>query len=178
MNELAQRAGLYLINITKTPIHGNSYVFVFSKNPAVGNVEQVLADERDLGLQTPATYIEYARRAEQVVKDLKETIVAYRTDGYTIVGYGAAAKGMTLLNFGNIGLDLIIDDNPLKQELYTPGMHIPIRSIAVLDELKDQNIAFVPLAWNFFTEIKRNIKTKRDQNSDVFIRYFPQIRVE
>jgi hypothetical protein len=179
MNELAKRAGLNLIDITKTPIHGNSYVFVFSKHPGTdGKVEQVLAEERAAGLQDPQTYVEYARRAQQVVQDLKDTIVAYRAEGFVIAGYGAAAKGMTLLNFGNITLDFIIDDNPMKQGLFSPGMHIPVVSLDMLDECKDLNVAFVPLAWNFFNEIKRNIKTKRDNTEDVFIRYFPTISVE
>lgn len=179
MNELARRAGLNLIDITKTPIHGNSYVFVFSKHPATdGRVEQVLKEERDLGLNTPATYIEYAKKAQKAVADLKEAIMAYRTEGFVIAGYGAAAKGMTLLNFGNITLDFIIDDNPLKQGRFSPGMHIPVVGIEMLEECQDLNIAFVPLAWNFFDEIKRKIKTKRDNPEDVFVRYFPSIKVE
>ena len=178
MNELAKRAGLHLFSITKTPIHGNSYVFAFSKQDLPGNTEQVLEEERNLGLQTPVTYIEYANKARQVVKDLKETITAYRAEGYVVAGYGAAAKGMTLLNFGNIGLDFIIDDNPLKQGRLSPGMHIPVVGINKLDEYADQNIAFVPLAWNFFDEIKRNIKNKRDNADDVFVRYFPKINIE
>jgi hypothetical protein len=103
--------------------------------------------------------------------------VAYRAEGFVIAGYGAAAKGMTLLNFGNITLDFIIDDNPMKQGLFSPGMHIPVVSIDMLDECADLNIAFVPLAWNFFDEIKRKIKTKRDNAEDVFIKYFPNIRI-
>jgi hypothetical protein len=51
-------------------------------------------------------------------------------------------------------------------------------SIDVLDECQDLNVAFVPLAWNFFTEISTKIKTKRDKQGDVFIRYFPTIKVE
>jgi SAM-dependent methyltransferase len=179
MNELARRAGLNLIDITKTPIHGNSYVFVFSKHPSTdGKVEQVLAEERVAGLQTPQTYIDYARKAQQVVVDLKEAIAEYRSQGYVVAGYGAAAKGMTLLNFGNIDLDFVIDDNPLKQSLFCPGVHTPVVSIDVLDECQDLNVAFVPLAWNFFTEISTKIKTKRDKQGDVFIRYFPTIKVE
>lgn len=178
MNELAKRAGLYLIDVAKTPIHGTSYLFVFSKTPRDNKVQDILATERNAGLSTPATYIEYARKAEQVVKDLKETIMAYRAEGFVIAGYGAAAKGMTLLNFGNISLDFIIDDNPLKQGRFSPGMHVPVESIDILEECKDLNVAFVPLAWNFFDEIKTRIKTKRDNPEDVFIRYFPSIKVE
>lgn len=180
MNELAKRAGLSLIDIRKTPIHGNSYMFVFSAIPVpmTATVKSVLKEERNLGLQTPVTYTEYARKAEQVVKDLKDTISAYRSEGYVIAGYGAAAKGMTLLNFGHIALDFIIDDNPLKQGLFTPGMHIPVVPIDMLDECADLNVAFVPLAWNFFDEISQKIKTKRINADDVFIRYFPTISVE
>ena len=178
MKALADRAGLYLIDVVKTPIHGNSLLFVFSKNPQKNNVEQILSDERNRGLQTPATYIEYARNAEQIVNDLRDTIGAYRAGGYVIAGYGAAAKGMTLLNFGNIQLDFIIDDNPLKQGRFTPGTHIPVVAIDMLDECEDLNVAFIPLAWNFFDEIKSKIKNKRDRKEDAFIRYFPAISIE
>jgi hypothetical protein len=111
MNELAQRAGLHLVDIQKTPIHGNSYLFVFSKTPGdTAKVEAFLKEERDAGLNTPATYIEYARKAQKAVEDLKDVVFAYRAEGYVIAGYGAAAKGMTLLNFGNLSLDFIIDE--------------------------------------------------------------------
>lgn len=178
MNELARRAGLYLVDVAKTPIHGTSYLFVFTKTPRENNVKQILADERNQGLQDPQTYVEYAQKCQQVVQDLKDTIVAYRSEGYKIVGYGAAAKGMTLLNYGHIALDFIIDDNPLKQGLYSPGMHIPVVSIDELDNHGDANIAFIPLAWNFFTEISTKIKSKRNKDGDVFVRYFPTIKVE
>jgi SAM-dependent methyltransferase len=178
MNELAKRAGLYLIDVAKTPIHGTSYLFVFSKTPRDNKVEDILLAERNAGLQTPATYIEYARKAEQVVVDLKETIKQYRAEGYVVAGYGAAAKGMTLVNFGDIHLDFIIDDNPLKQGKFTPGTHDPVVGIEMLDECKDLKVAFIPLAWNFFTEIKTRIKAVRDQEGDVFVRYFPTISVE
>jgi SAM-dependent methyltransferase len=178
MNELARRAGLHLVDIAKTPIHGTSYLFVFTKTPRAVNINHILEEERNAGLQTPATYLEYARKAEQVVVDLKNAISAYRAEGYVIAGYGAAAKGMTLLNFGNIQLDFIIDDNPLKQGRYTPGTRIPVVSIDMLDECEDLNVAFVPLAWNFFDEIKGKIKTKRDRKEDAFLRYFPTISIE
>jgi SAM-dependent methyltransferase len=178
MNELSQRAGLNLIDIRKTPIHGNSYVFVFSRSqPAGDNVADILEEERQLGLQDSKTYQVYATKCQQVVKDLKETIEQYRSSGYVIAGYGAAAKGMTLLNFGNINLDFVIDDNPLKQGRYTPGTHDPVVGINVLDNYAESKIAFVPLAWNFFDEICQKIKNKRTCNNDVFIRYFPNIKV-
>ena len=175
MNELAKRAGLYLTGVNKTPIHGNSYVFIFKKQPHDGNIQQVLAEERQQGLQDMNTYLAYADRATTIVEDLNSMIAHYRGLGYVIAGYGAAAKGMTLLNFGKTTLDFIIDDNPLKQGLYSPGMSIPVVSIDILEEYRERKIAFVPLAWNFFTEIRNKIKSNRDVEGDVFIRYFPTI---
>ena len=97
-------------------------------------------------------------------------------DGYTLVGYGAAAKGMTLLNYAKIRLDYIIDDNPLKQNRYTPGMSIPIVSSDILTEFhENEKIIFIPLAWNFFNEIKNKIKAKRDNKNDLFLKYFPEV---
>jgi 2-polyprenyl-3-methyl-5-hydroxy-6-metoxy-1,4-benzoquinol methylase len=179
MSALARRAGLHLIDIRKTPIHGNSYMFVFSKVPGdTSKVDAVLAEERALGLQDQNTYLAYADRCQEIVSDLRDIIEHYRLLDYLIVGYGAAAKGNTLLNFGQIYLDYIIDDNPLKQGLYSPGMSAPVVPIGILDQYKDEKVAFVPLAWNFFTEIRKNIKTKRDHEKDVFIKYFPKIKVE
>jgi 2-polyprenyl-3-methyl-5-hydroxy-6-metoxy-1,4-benzoquinol methylase len=174
MNALAKRAGLHLVNVEKTPIHGTSYVFMFKKNPAAGNVETVLQAERELGLQDLRTYEVYAGKCYGVLEQLKEAISEYRT-GYTIVGYGAAAKGMTLINAGKLFFDFVIDDNPLKQGKYCPGSHIPVVAIDELDKVEG-SIVFIPLAWNFFDEISTKIKTKRDNPNDKFLRYFPEVR--
>lgn len=178
MNELAKRAGLYLTGVNKTPIHGNSYVFVFRKQPHEGNLQSVLDEERRQGLQDMNTYLAYADHCSTIVEDLKQTIMHYRMQDYLIVGYGAAAKGNTLLNFGEIHLDYIIDDNPLKQGLYSPGMTTPVVPISILDEYQNNKVAFVPLAWNFFKEIRSKIKNNRDVETDVFIKYFPTISIE
>lgn len=178
MNELAKRAGLYLTGVNKTPIHGNSYVFVFRKQPHEGNLQSVLDQERAQGLQCKDTYLAYADRCYEIVQDLKDTIAHYQQLDYLIVGYGAAAKGMTLINFGDVYLDYVIDDNPLKQGRYCPGSNIPVVSIDKLNEYQETKIMFVPLAWNFFTEIKSKIKGKRDRKGDIFVRYFPTISIE
>ena len=178
MKALATRAGLKLVEVIKTPIHGNSYVFVFNKysRPRM-SVDLMLTQEGQFGLQNLETYKIYAEKAKQVVVDLNAELKKRKDDGYKLVGYGAAAKGNTLLNFGKIDLDFIIDDNPLKQGLYTPGTHIPVVSIDHLERFKEEKIAFVPLAWNFFTEIKYNIQRVRYNENDIFIRYFPKIDI-
>ena len=177
MNELAKRAGLHLINVEKTPIHGTSYVFVFKKRPAPGNVDDVLRLERGHALQDLQTYDVYAQKCYGVLEQLKDAIREYRIN-YRIVGYGAAAKGMTLINAGNLYFDFVIDDNPMKQGKYCPGSHIPVVSIDELDKYEDESIIFIPLAWNFFDEISSKIKAKRDNPNDKFLRYFPKVTID
>jgi hypothetical protein len=93
------------------------------------------------------------------------------------VGYGAAAKGNTLLNFGGIDLDYIVDDNPLKQGLYTPGRKIKIVSLGELLVIAGSKpIVWVPLSWNFFNEIRSRIKLQYREPT-TFIRYFPKMEV-
>jgi uncharacterized Fe-S cluster-containing radical SAM superfamily enzyme len=103
----------------------------------------------------------------------------YRKKGYKIVGYGAAAKGNTLLNFAEVDLDIIVDDNPLKQNRVSPGRDIPIVSMdyVTMNFGRSDKVLFVPLAWNFFKEIKNRIKNVRDVDTDRFLRYFPEVEV-
>lgn len=181
MNELAKRAGLYLVGAVKTPIHGTSYVFTFKKvTQDTSAVQKVIDSEYEAGLQYATTYTEYAKKCHRVVEDLNAKVSELVSEGYLIVGYGAAAKGNTLLNFGKTFLDFIIDDNPLKQGLFTPGTHIPVVGIEDLqkENIQKCKIAFVPLAWNFFTEIKSRVKKVRDNDLDVFVKYFPGMSVE
>jgi len=175
MNKLAARAGLFLIDAIRTPIHGTSYVFVFSKRESRPfNIQNVLTTEA--ALQRPQTYVDWVSNVNANMVTLKNTIEGLRGEGYKIVGYGAAAKGNTLLNYIQVPLDLIIDDNPMKQNMYTPGQRILIKGSDAIKEFSpDDKIVFMPLAWNFFTEIRSRIKTIRDEPTDIFLKYFPKV---
>lgn len=180
MKCLAERAGLYLNDVVKTPIHGTSYIFILSKKPAnQARVENILAMEAAAGLQTPATYTEWANGVRDLITRLKDQLDEYRHHGYAVVGYGAAAKGMTLINASNIHLDAVVDDNPLKQGLFCPGTTIPVVSADYIKGFsKKDSIVFVPLAWNFYDEIVRKIRHIRNDEKDFFIKYFPEITHE
>ena len=177
MNKLAKRAGLHLVDVIKTPIHGNSYVFVLSWNSRPYNIENLIKMESKLN--KVQTYNDWVSTVQLNMSILKSTIQKYTSDGYKVVGYGAAAKGNTLLNYIDTPLDLIIDDSPLKQNMYAPGTNSPIRSIDILKEYsKEDKILFIPLAWNFFTEISQRIKQVRDEPQDLFLKYFPEVEVK
>ena len=180
MNELAKRTDLNLIDIIKTSIHGISYLFVFSKkNINKYLVENLIDVERTRGLLSNKLYDEYKQNIQSVVTDFKNTINEYKDKGFKIVGYGAAAKGMTFLNFADTTLDIIIDDNPLKQNLYTPGTNILIKSVDYIKTYKpEEKILYVPLAWNFYNEIKERILKVRDNSNDLFLKYFPTLKIE
>ena len=179
MQTLVDKSGLYLNDVIKTDVHGTSYVYVLSKNnKQTVNIQNELKIFTDSKLNELKTYLKYAEKSYSIVEKLKSRILKFKEEGHTVIGYGAAAKGNTLLNFGNIKLDLIIDDNPLKHNLLTPGMDIPIRPLESLKKLDpNKPVVFIPLAWNFYTEIKDNIKTIRKGN-DVFIKYFPELIIE
>ena len=180
MNELAKRTDLNLIDVIKTPVHGISYLFIFSKKNINKYLVQNLIDvERQRGLLSDKLYSEYQNNVQTVVDNFKQTIIDARNEGYKIIGYGAAAKGMTFLNFANTKMDIIIDDNPLKQNLYTPGTNTVIKSAKHIKTYSsDDKILFVPLAWNFYSEIRTRIESERKNNNDRFLKYFPNVKIE
>jgi hypothetical protein len=179
MSRLAQRAGLHLVDTVKAPIHGNSYIFILSRAAVNKNrVKNAIDLEAAYGLLNKDTYTRWQSTVRSNMDQLIETIDQHRNDGYTLVGYGAAAKGNTLLNFGNIQLDFIIDDNSLKQGKFTPGTGCAIVSIDHLNQFNaNDRLLFVPLAWNFFKEIRSKIQQARNNSNDRFLRYFPTVEV-
>ena len=180
MDALCRRAGLNLIDVVKCPLHGKSYIFIISRSKHrdyhIGNlIEMETVD----GLYSDSTYEKYTKNCKEIINNFKKIIEEYKSEGYQIIGYGAAAKGNTFLNAAKAKMDFIIDDNPLKHGYYTPGTDIEIVPLDILTNYKESDkILFVPLAWNFFKEIKSKIKGKRNNENDRFLLYFPQIRIE
>ena len=112
-------------------------------------------DEKTWNLYDRKLYENYVIDCKDIIETFANEVIEHKSNGKVLIGYGAPAKGNTLLNASRVPLDLIIDDNPMKQGLYTPGMRIPIFSSEKLKEYAEaDNLVFVPLAWNFFDEIK------------------------
>jgi hypothetical protein len=101
----------------------------------------------------------------------------YRKEGFTIVTYGAAAKGNTFLNFANIKLDYIFDDTPQKIGKFSPAGDCVVSSTKSFEEIKSPTLIIIP-AWNFKDEILTKIKNLRDNSSDQYLTYFPVITQE
>lgn len=172
MKTLAERAGLVLVDVQKTDIHGTSYLFTLRhEGEPRPSVEKLIKKEDVIGRYGRLFYKQFAKNTEKILDDLKELV---ENADCKVVGYGAAAKGMTVLNARNIQLDWIVDDNEMKQGLYCPGIETEIKSRESLEI--DEPLIIIPLAWNFFDEIKSNVEKIRGDKPTEYVLYFPELR--
>ena len=169
---LAEKIGINVVDVIRTPVHGTSFVFVLSKNET-DKSKKFIDSEVRLNLDIMNSY---AEQCEKISKEVFDKVNELRSNGYKIIGYGAAAKGNTFLNFSKFNLDYIIDDNKLKQGLYTPGSKILITPIEKLLSEDENSICIIPLAWNFFDEIKERVSNKI-QKEIKFLKYFPNVEL-
>jgi SAM-dependent methyltransferase len=157
MKQLFERHGMSIVDAGRLPLHhGQLRVHVQrqGEGPIHSGVAELLAAEKAAELDRFETYLRFAERAKKIKTDLHEMLVAFAQNGRRVAGYGAPAKGNTLLGFLDISPELlpyIVDISPLKQGLFTPGTHIPV--VAPERLLADQPDYVLLLAWNFVDEI-------------------------
>jgi SAM-dependent methyltransferase len=141
------------------------------------SVEQLVMTEDDLGVGDAGTLKGFQLHIDRVRDDLVTLVRKLRSEGQSIVGYGAPTKATTLLTHFQLGdgiLDFIVDDNPLKQNLFSPGHHIPVRKA---DEIYASNPDYVLiLAWNFAEAIMEKHDLYREQGGR-FIVPMPSLRI-
>ena len=133
--------------------------------------------KKKMGIGNFELYTKFADKVYGVKEELISYIKDIKNQGNSIAGYGAPAKSTTLLNFCNIGTDLIdyiVEDNPLKTGSYTPGMRIPVVSSELLDKNRPDYILI--LAWNFAEEILSKTKKYADEGVR-FIIPLPQPKI-
>lgn len=152
---LGRAFGLELFDIDELPIHGGSLRLYLRRDAAARPVVgEWLRREREAGLFERETYVAHAARVRRLRRDLTGLLNGLRREGKRIAGYGAPAKGNTLLNYFGIGPDLLeflADRNELKQGRYSPGMRIPVVSPDAIAERRPDYLLI--LAWNFGDEI-------------------------
>ena len=176
-----QRHDLQVFHIDSLDIHGGS-MRVFARKlkgekTIPRDVSQWIAREEERGLFSTATYEAFRMRVEKIRGELMALLRQLKAECKTLAGYGASARGNTLLNYYGIGtdiLDYIVDRNSLKQGLYTPGTHIPVYPVEKL--LEDRPDYLLVLAWNFADEIIRQ-QQEYAQLGGNFILPIPEPRI-
>jgi len=160
------RFGMEIFDIQQRDIHGGSFrVFVARRGqrPIAPVIGELLRMEEEMGVHNLDMLLEFAARTEQNRQDLIWLLRRLKHEGKRVVGVSAPAKGMTLLNYCNIGtetLDFLTEKSLLKIGRYSPGQHIPVVSD---DELIRQKPDYaLLLAWNFATEIMNNLEAYRE----------------
>jgi SAM-dependent methyltransferase len=154
---LFQRHGLYVNRVLRTAIHGGSLrLFLGKRQTPDPSVTQVLGEERAAGMHDVAYYREFAGRVTALRDRLRGILNELHAQGKTVVGYGAAAKGTTMMSIAGIDrsdLGYIVDRSKFKQGRYMPGNHVPIESVELL--ARDRPEFVLLLSWNFAEEIIR-----------------------
>jgi 2-polyprenyl-3-methyl-5-hydroxy-6-metoxy-1,4-benzoquinol methylase len=160
--------GLAVFNVEELPTHGGSLrIFVGPARRQDGAVsarlQAVRERERLRGLHDLAAYDDFKERVRRTKRDLLKCLTESRAAGKTMVGYGAPAKGNTLLNYCGIGtdfLDYTVDRNPHKQGLVLPGTGIPIFAPEKIFETRPDLVLILP--WNIKEEIMTTMAGIRD----------------
>jgi hypothetical protein len=126
-------------------------------------VSYLISQEKLYGVDTLTYYTGFIKKVDQIKIDFLSFLIAQKKNGKKVVGYGAAAKGNTLLNFCGVKKDLIsfvVDANPNKQDKYLPGSHIPVVSEEQLKKFHPDFVIIFP--WNLSTEIMNQLRYIRE----------------
>lgn len=179
VSNFARRNGFSLIDMKHQDVHGGSMRYYLKKgsHSLSSRAAMYIAKEKKALLHTKAGYMRFKKQVDTIVSDLRTLLEKLKRQGILVVAYGATSKSTTLLTYARIGPDLIsyISDNtPTKIGLFTPKMHIPVRSHDVF--AKHPPSYTVLLAWNHAKEILRKENEYR-RNGGKFITFFPKVRI-
>jgi len=182
VKQVFEHHGLELFDVEEVPTHGGS-LRIFAKHTADKskgisiNVKSVLDNEIKAGMTDIAFYQSFQEKAEKLKNDFILFLIQAKNEGKIVAGYGAAAKGNTLLNFAGIKRDLlqfVVDASPHKQNKFLPGVHIPVFSEEKIKTEKPDYIVILP--WNLRDEISSQLSYVREWGGK-FLVAVPQIEI-
>jgi hypothetical protein len=182
VQRIFDKNGLQVFDVEEITTHGGSLrVFAQRKDqgvlPLSKSVDDILSLEANAGIKTKAYYADFQQSANQVKYDLIEFLIKAKRDGKKVIGYGAAAKGNTLINYAGIRPDLIsfvVDRNPAKQNKYLPGSRIPIVDESLIRQEKPDYVLIFP--WNLKQEVTEQLKYVREWNAK-FVTAVPTLEI-
>lgn len=182
VKQIFERNGLSVFDVEELPTHGGSLrIYAQRKDTSVRaqgrNVAKLLERETAAGMNSPAFYAGFQAKANKVKNDLLMFLIEAQRAGKTVAGYGAAAKGNTLLNYAGVRPDLlpyVVDRNPAKQDKFLPGCRIPIVAEAYLKQNQPDYVLILP--WNLRTEVVEQLAYIREWGGQ-FVTAVPDIKI-
>lgn len=183
VKRIFEQNGLNVFDVEELPTHGGSLrVYAQRKDTGVRQlnpaVTTLLANETAAGMDTTAFYAGFQDKANKVKNDLLAFLIEAQRAGKSVAGYGAAAKGNTLLNYAGVRPDLlsfVVDRNPAKQDKFLPGSRIPIVAESRLRETRPDYVVILP--WNLCGEVMEQLAYIREWGGQ-FVTSVPVLEVK
>lgn len=182
VKRIFEHNGLNVFDVEELPTHGGS-LRVYAQRKDTGtreasqNVAKLLDRETAAGMTNIAFYIGFQDKANRVKNDFLAFLIEAQRAGKTVAGYGAAAKGNTLMNYAGVRPDLlsfVVDRNPAKQGKFLPGCRIPIVAEAQLKQNRPNYVVILP--WNLRTEVVEQLAYIREWGGQ-FVTAVPSLKV-
>ncbi len=182
VEKVFQKHGLVLFDVEELPTHGGSLRIYARHNddiskPISDRVLELKNREETARLGNLEYYFSFTEKVKETKRNILEFLIKAKSEGKSIAGYGAPAKGNTLLNYCGIRTDFIeytVDLSPHKQGLFLPGTHIPIYSPDEIIETKPDYLVILP--WNIKDEITEQMAHIRKWNGK-FVVLIPEVEV-
>ena len=174
--------GLVIFDVEEIPTHGGS-LRIYARHdsdtskPVLEAVNDLREKEFEAGFKDTGVYERFAEQVKETKRKLLSFLIEVKRQGKTVVGYGAPAKGNTLLNYCGIGIDFIdytVDLSPHKQGLYLPGTHLPIFPPEKINETKPDYVLILP--WNLKNEVMNQMAHIREWGGQ-FVVPIPELKV-
>ena len=156
VQDVFKKHGLELFDCKHLNTHGGSMRYYLKKTTSVVYTDNLLRQldiEEEIGIKEIKTYENFSENCEFAKVNFKKALELFKADNLKVVGYGATSKSTTILNYCDIGpdlIDFIVDTTPIKQNTLTPGKHIPVLPYDAFSPHPDVSVLF---AWNHKKEI-------------------------
>ena len=182
VNNIFAHHGLSIFDVEELQTHGGSLRIYAchaedTLRPISQNVENLISVEEKSGFDQLDTYLSFGEKVRETKRNILEFFIQAKRENKTIAGYGAPAKGNTLLNYCGIRTDFIdftVDLSPHKQGHFLPGTHIPIYHPDKIKEIKPDYLVILP--WNLKDEIMEQMSHVRDSGGQ-FVTLIPEVKV-
>ena len=182
VKRIFEHNGLSVFDVEELPTHGGS-LRVYAQRKDTGkheispNVAKILERETAAGMASVAFYAGFQHKANRVKNDFLAFLIEAQRAGKTVAGYGAAAKGNTLMNYAGVRPDLltyVVDRNPAKQDKFLPGCRIPIVAEDHLKQTRPDYVVILP--WNLRTEVIGQLAYIREWGGQ-FVTAVPSLQI-